>query len=113
MGHPITPFSIFKDTRLLLRHVHFRYENSPLKNHFPLNEFDYDVFDGDRVVGHLYFQDGLVGARWFWSITGSALGYDHRASGSAETLFEAKIALAAAWEQTQEPYDSSAHETRK
>ena len=45
--------------------------------HLPSNEFDYDVFDGENVVGRIYFKDEIVGARWFWSITGSAVRDEH------------------------------------
>ena len=83
MGKEITPFSIMpltKHSPLLLRHIHFRHDHLSSKfDHLPSNVFDYDVFDGENVVGRIYFQDHLVAERWFWSITGSAVRDEHGA----------------------------------
>ena len=111
MGKEITPFSIMpltKHSPLLLRHIHFRHDHLSSKfDHLPSNVFDYDVCDGENVVGRIYFQDHLVAERWFWSITGSAVRDEHgAASGSAATLSAAKIAFAAAWEHARESLDS-------
>jgi hypothetical protein len=89
------PFSILprsKDMPLLLRSIHSR------DDQLPSTKFDYDVLDGEKVVGRIYFNNEVVGARWFWSINGLAIRGEQVPSGSAESLHDAKMAFAAAWD---------------
>ena len=111
MGQEITAFSILpliKQNPLLLRNVHFRHDHLPSTRFdlWPSSEFDYDVFDGENVVGRIYFKDEITGARWFWSISAWVVRDEDGASGWAESLSKAKIAFAAAWEQARESRDS-------
>jgi hypothetical protein len=50
---------------------------------------DYDVFDGDRDVGRIYFVEvGSGDGRWFWNVSFEITG--RKSFGHAATLDEAK-----------------------
>jgi hypothetical protein len=66
-----------------------------------LDRFDYNVFDGESVVGRIYLQEVPGDVKWFWTINGLAIQDDKFADGVERTLHDAEVALAAAWKRAE------------
>jgi hypothetical protein len=53
---------------------------------------DFDVFDGDRMIGRIYLVDRLLNhERWFWAVSFQVTG--RKCYGNTTSLDEAKAAL--------------------
>jgi hypothetical protein len=89
--HPFSIFLLDKHTPLLLRSIH---SSDAHRQH----KCDYDVLDGDNVVGRIFLHELAHGAKWHWSVRRFTDQCAHVRSGSAETLHDAKLAFGDAWE---------------
>jgi hypothetical protein len=65
------------------------------------DSFDYDVFDGDSVVGRIYLRELPGKVKWFWSISELAIRNDRVADGVENTLHDARVAFMEAWKRTE------------
>ena len=57
---------------------------------------DFDVFDGDRVVGRIFFQ---AHGKWFWGVSFTLTG--RKSYGDADSIDEAKALFRAEYEKWQ------------
>jgi hypothetical protein len=59
---------------------------------------DFDVFDGDRMIGRVYLVDSYGGREvWFWGVSFQVTG--RKSYGRAESLDGAKAAFRAEYER--------------
>jgi hypothetical protein len=77
-------------TTLLLRRANISRPGGPWSEH------DYDVCDGDRVVGRVYSVGGRPDGEWFWGLSFDLRG--RKAYASAPSLDDAKAAFRAEYE---------------
>jgi hypothetical protein len=84
--HPFSFFSGAQRTKLFLRRV------GTQQPALQTEKFEYEVLEADRVVGHIHFSD--VGRKWFWEISGFDCRGKYLQKGSAESLHDAKMAIA-------------------
>ena len=63
------------------------------------SEDDYDVLDGERVIGSIYLATDCPGSPWFWGVSFEVI---HRKSyGYANSFDEAKVGFRAEYERCQ------------